>query len=65
MWTKIDTVKQLDPGNQPVTAFFSKFANLTSHVEVKGKNFTPKSRFGLSYGSRKSDVDKKWHSEAT
>jgi hypothetical protein len=36
MWTKIGTVKQLDPGNKPVMAFFSNFANVTSHGEVKG-----------------------------
>ena len=24
MWTKIGTVKQLDPGNKPVTEFFFK-----------------------------------------
>ena len=39
---KVCTVKQLDPGNQTVTAFFSKFANLISHREVKGKNLTLK-----------------------
>ena len=34
-------MKQLDPGNKPVIAFFSsKFANLTSHGEVKGQNLT-------------------------
>ena len=68
MWTKIGTVKQLDPSDKPVMAFLQNF-QIWPHTErSKFKiwpNFTPKSRFGLSFGSGKSDVDKNWHNQAT
>ena len=34
-------------------------------LEVKGKNFPKKSRFGLSFESIKFDAHKKWQSEIT
>ena len=42
---------------------FSIFADLTSHGEVKCQNFAPKSRYNLSFGSCKSNLDKNWHSD--
>ena len=68
MWTKIGTVKQLDPGNMPLAAFLQNLQIWPHTGRSKFKiwpNLDPKSRFGLSFGFDWSDVDKNWHSEAT
>ena len=48
IWTKIGTVKQLDPGNKPVTAFLQNL-QIWPHTEMSKlkiwHNFPPKSRF--------------------
>ena len=67
IWTKIGTVKQLDPGNMPLAVFLqnlqigphtgtSTFKNLT--------NLDPKSRFGPSFGFSLSEVETNWHGAA-
>ena len=57
IWPKIGTTKQLDPKNKPVTAFL-KFRKIDLTWRGQSHNLAPKSRFGLSFGSGKSDVDK-------
>jgi hypothetical protein len=61
-------LKQLDPGNKPVPAFFQNLQIWPRMERSKVKiwpNLAPKLSFVLSFGSGKSDVDENWHSEAT
>ena len=64
MRTKIGTMKLLDPGNKPniKTVFFLKICKFDPTQRGQSSKFDlisfPKSRFGLLFGSRWSNVEK-------